>query len=45
MHTDGPESEIVILLDEDVRYLPAVSEQERVSDVASLAAAAAVAGR
>lgn len=37
-HTDGPESDIVILLDEDDRYLSAVSERERVSDVASLAA-------
>jgi acyl-CoA synthetase (NDP forming)/GNAT superfamily N-acetyltransferase len=36
--TDGPESEIVILLDEDDRYLSAVGERERVSDVASLAA-------
>jgi len=38
MHTDGPESELVILLDEDDRYLAAVSERDRVSDVASLAA-------
>jgi predicted CoA-binding protein/GNAT superfamily N-acetyltransferase len=38
MHTDGPEIEIVILLDQDDRYLSAVGERERVSDVASLAA-------
>ena len=36
--TEGPESEIVILLDQDDRYLSAVGERERVSDVASLAA-------
>jgi RimJ/RimL family protein N-acetyltransferase len=38
MRTEGPESEIVILLDQDDRYLSAVGERERVSDVASLAA-------
>ena len=37
-HSAGPESEIVILLDQDDRYLTAVGERERVSDVASLAA-------
>ena len=37
-HSDGPEREIVILLDQDDRYLTAVGERERVSDVASLAA-------
>jgi succinyl-CoA synthetase alpha subunit/GNAT superfamily N-acetyltransferase len=36
--TDGPENEIVIMLDQDDRYLSAVGERERVSDVASLAA-------
>lgn len=36
--TDGSESEIVILLDQDDRYLSAVGERERVAEVASLAA-------
>jgi acyl-CoA synthetase (NDP forming)/GNAT superfamily N-acetyltransferase len=36
--TDGAESEIVIELDQDDRYLSVVGERERVSDVASLAA-------
>jgi acyl-CoA synthetase (NDP forming)/GNAT superfamily N-acetyltransferase len=35
---DGPEREIVILLDEDERYLSVVGERERIADVASLAA-------